>query len=70
MNRFVSKAIVSGLDDVETPLPNSANDDQDAVPHKPQQPVYDGRTLYERLQEQKDRKEEEFLAKTKFGTNL
>ena len=32
--------------------------------------TYDSRTLYERLKEQKDKKEEAFLESTKFGKNI
>ncbi|KAI9356199.1 N-terminal domain of NEFA-interacting nuclear protein NIP30-domain-containing protein [Zopfochytrium polystomum] len=63
-SRFVAKAVLAGDDNAETPigLPSQGNQ-----PTGPPAAPHDGRTLYDRLQEQRERKEEEFLQKTKLG---
>ncbi|KAI9352072.1 N-terminal domain of NEFA-interacting nuclear protein NIP30-domain-containing protein [Obelidium mucronatum] len=61
MNRFVSKGTVVGEQEVVDPA-----QDQSAVPDAPYVPP-DNRTLYEKLQSNKLKKEEEFAEKTKLA---
>ncbi|KAJ3284353.1 hypothetical protein HDU76_008311 [Blyttiomyces sp. JEL0837] len=60
-SRFISKAIVEGDDSHEIPIGGA--DSSSTSSSAP----YDPRTLYERLQEQKQKKDDEFAAKTKLG---
>jgi hypothetical protein len=66
-SRFVKKAVVVGEQLEEKPIdnPNGSSSDSSSI-SKPDQ-EYDPRTLYERLQANKLKKEEEFAEKTKLG---
>ena len=66
LNRFVSKSFVTGDDNTETPLASSSSSSDTTGSSKVDIP-YDGRTLYERLQENKLKKEEEFANATKLS---